>query len=76
MIFALTISSAVVLGGGGIDLLRVTNDRKYLQERVDATALFVAGPAGTADLDATVEALVVCDDGSWVATPGLAGVAA
>lgn len=42
VLFALTLSSAIVIGGGGIDILRMTNNRKYLQERVDATALFVA----------------------------------
>ena len=50
VIFALTVSSAIVIGGGGMDILRMTNNRKYLQERVDATALYVANGLTSATL--------------------------
>lgn len=50
LIFALSVSSAVILGGGGVDLFRMTSNRKYLQERVDATALYVANGLTTATM--------------------------
>ena len=42
VIFSLSIASLILISGGGIDLMTIANNRKYLQERVDATALFVA----------------------------------
>lgn len=42
VMFAVTVSGMILIGGGGIDLVKVSNNRKYLQERVDATALYVA----------------------------------
>jgi len=42
VMFALTVSGMILIGGGGIDLVTVANNHKYLQERVDATALYVA----------------------------------
>ena len=79
VIFALTVSSAIVIGGGGIDILRMSNNRKYLQERVDATALYVANGLTSSTLNtaqATSEkhlaSLVDSDHGTLsaiVATP-------
>ncbi len=42
VVFALTVTSVVLIGGGALDLMTVTSNRNYLQERVDATALYVA----------------------------------
>ncbi|NLH79624.1 MAG: VWA domain-containing protein [Phyllobacteriaceae bacterium] len=42
VVFALTVSGMILIGGGGIDLMKMSSNRKYLQERVDATALYVA----------------------------------
>lgn len=79
VIFALTMSSAIVIGGGGIDILRMSFNKKYLQERVDATALFVANGLTSSTLstaqaaaEAKLAALVEPGHGtlsSIVATP-------
>ncbi len=42
VVFALSVSSMILVGGGGIDLMKMSSNHKYLQERVDATALYVA----------------------------------
>ncbi|MCE1236389.1 MAG: pilus assembly protein TadG-related protein [Hyphomicrobiales bacterium] len=50
VVFALAVSSIILIGGGGVDLMMLTNNRKYLQERVDATALDVANGLTSATL--------------------------
>lgn len=52
--FALTVGSIILIGGGGIDLMAMSSNRKYLQERVDATALIVANGL-TADTLSTAQ---------------------
>lgn len=42
VIFAVAITSVVLVGGGAIDLMTVSGNGRYLQDRVDSAALYVA----------------------------------
>lgn len=59
-------------GTGVAAVTAVANEGWWAE--VQATSLFLLGPEGAASADATVQALIVADDGTVTTSPGLAGV--